>query len=501
MFVGMKKIFWGIGLFLIGLVVGAVVYAMAFAPTSFVPPLKVIGDVEQPLSVQDLRSLGQSGSVTAQNIAYQAVPMSEVLQQACPMGNPQEIHLVSNLDGFSAVLAYADINECYITFTPDNGWEAVNPKHPNSSNAKFLSEIRVVTELNNPATGFSVISADADLAHTTPGQLLTKTLQLYPYHEGASVAQHDGKDYSSQVVTWRRMFNINDLTPLKDNVSLMAVNAEGASVITTDAAGYFEVRDNSVNYLQTTSRTTLENIKGVIVHPPAANISDTFYAARHYLENKEPLLIVIIDGLTYQQYATVADNDSISWLKKIGAPVQAVGVYPADYQTGLRAILTGYAAQDSDEDNISNIFALAKELNLKAVFLDAAPDDGSLATSYALTENAVDYQNIHGSADDVLPMLTEEAIQQQPALLVLRFHNVAQARSASGPNTEASISAISVVDQCLEDISARWSGQLIITGAQSTGLVSTIDAPKEDLPQYLNSEVMFIPYWRLGTER
>lgn len=483
----------GVCLVLLGLVAGGAVAGIALRSPGHIPPLKVTGDVANVLTLQDPDNLGQMEKITFQGAGYRAVRLADIIAAAGPSADAGQIHLVG-LDGFAPAVKAADIQDCYIAFTAKNGWEAVNPKHPNSSNTKFLTEIVVVAEDGGNGSSFNVIDRETDLAQITPGQLLTRPLTLYPYDEGKAVAQKDGKDYEVQVFTRRRVFKISELTPLGAG-DILLVTGENGDQLLTDDSGYFEVKDNYINYLQPDTRTRLERVKGVVVRPPAASITDAYYDGRRYLDSGDKVLLVVLDGLAYRQYSYAAANGCAPFLQHAGQAAQACGVFPPAKNVALAALLTGKAPAENgvaaaEEHTLKapSIFAEADRLNKKALFLDTAPTP--LGTETAPV--AIKDQNADGGADDELHEAALAALEQGCDLLTLRFGGIEDAGRRYGPLAPETMQAISATDKYLSEIAGRWPGKVIVAGAQGAG-----SGGSSEVQESFNSDNMFVPYWRL----
>lgn len=464
-----------------------------FRNHSHIPPLKVIGDVKNVLTLQDPGSLGEMEKLTFQGSKYQAVKLADIITKACPLANAGQLYL-AGLDGFTSAIMTADIDDCYIAFTAKNGWEAINLNHPNSSNVKFLTEIVVVSDDSSKSFSFNVIDPETNLVQVTPGQLLTGTLTLYPYVEGKSVVQNGGKEYETQVFTRRRVFKISDLIALQDGDLLLAMGEKGECRLVDDG-GYFEVMDNYINYLQPDTRTKLEKVKGVIVHPPAASITDAYYDVLHYLDSGDKTLVIVLNGLTYQQYSYAVANGYGPFLKNTGKAVQACGVYPVENNVGLAALLTGKAPQENGVVTANDhtlqapsIFAETNKLHKKAVFLDTAQKQ--LETE--IEPVTITDQNADGSADDELFKAALATLEHGCDLMVLRFHGIEDSGQLHGQLAQETMLSISVTDKYLSEIVSRWPGTVIVTGTQRT-ISGELGGSQENF----KSEMMFVPYLRI----
>lgn len=483
----------GICLGLLGLTIGWAARGAVFGSHGYIPPLKVIGDVSDVLTLRETNRVGKLQKIIFQGGRYQAVKLADLIAAAGPLADAKQLYLVG-LDGFTSAIKADEIDDCYISFTAKNGWEAINLSHPNSSNVKLLTEIVVVSDGSGKNFAFGVIDPATDLVQITPGQLLTRSLTLYPYSEGQAVAPSGGKDHETQVFTRRRVFKASDLTPLQDGEMLLVMGARGEYRLVDDS-GYFEVRDNHVDYLQPETRTELENVRGVIVRPPAASIMDAYYEARHYLESGAKLLVVILDGLTYRQYSVAAANGDAPFLQNAGKAVQACGVYPPENNVSLAALLTGKAPAENGiiaegDHNLQtpSIFAEADRLNKKAVFLDGAQK----LLDTEVQPVSISDQNSDGSADDELLEATMAHLEKGADLIVVRLGGIDESRRRYGASAGETSRAVRASDRYLAEIAGRWPGKVIVTGTQSAG-----SGEATEFQESFSSEVMFVPYWRL----
>ena len=311
---------------LLGFIIGSLVFGVFRQTPGYIPPLKIVGDVARVIKLEDPQQLGKLQAINFDGHKYRAIKLTDIITAAQPIAIPEQIYLVGS-DGFTSSLPAQGLEKSYIAFTAQNGWEAINLNHPVNSNAKMLKEIVIVSGESSPHFGLTVINLEKELARITPGQLYTRTLLQYPYPEGQAAIKNQGKNYTASVYTQRRVFRLADLTPVQDGAMLLLMGADGEYRY-LENRGYFELKENYVNYLELDERSRLEKIAGVIVNPPPASIMDTYYDARHYLENGQKVLVVVGNGLTYSRYIQALEKGRLSFLKNAAPAVKAVGVYP-----------------------------------------------------------------------------------------------------------------------------------------------------------------------------
>jgi hypothetical protein len=271
----MNRRYWllAISLGLLGFVIGSLVFGTFRQNPGYIPPLKVVGDVARVVKLEDLKQLGKLHDVSYDGHKYKAIKLIDIITAAQPIAAPEQIYLVGS-DGFTSAFPAQGLEESYITFTAQNGWEAINLNHPMNSNAKMLKEIVIVSDDSSRHFGLRVINAEKELARVTPGQLYTRTLLEYPYAEGQAAVENEGKTYASSVYTRRKVFRLSDLTPVPEGEMILVMGAHGEQHFLANR-GYFELKDNYINYLDIEQRSQIEEVKVVIVNPPATGITDT----------------------------------------------------------------------------------------------------------------------------------------------------------------------------------------------------------------------------------
>lgn len=456
--------------------IGGLAFGAAGQRSGYIPPLKIVGDVAKTVKLEDLSWMGKAERFAFQGENYRGIKLVDLIREAEPLAKPGQLYLAGS-DGFTSAIKAEGIEKCYITFTAKNGWEAINLNHPISSNAKLLKEIVVVAD-SSPDFGLTVINQDADLISVTPGQLYTRVLREYFYPEGQSSVQNEGKVYETAVYTKRRVFQLGDLTPVGEGELVLVIGADGEHRL-VDNSGYFELKDNYINYFQVDSRSQVERVQGVMVDPPAASIMDTYYDARHFLESGEKVIVIVLDGLTYNRYTAGVEKGELPFFKKMGTATKAAGVYPPAANVWLAAMITGkfpgengvVSSKDQDLKEPS-LFAVAAELNKRALLLDA----GQKILNTEVEPVICSDQNASGTADDELYAVTLEQFDKRYDLVIVHFQGIA----ASGKRYIESLRAL---DQYLEGIVTSWPGRVIVTAGP--GGVS----------KAFCCETMFVPYW------
>lgn len=476
-----------IGLCLLGFVIGGLVFGIYRQTPGYIPPLKVVGDVALVVKLEDPKQMSKLHDVSYDGHKYRAIKLMDIIETAQPIASPEQIYLVGS-DGFTSALSAQGLDESYITFTAKNGWEAINLNHPVNSNVKMLQEIVVVSDGSSPNFGLTFINPDNDLITITPGQLYIRTVLNYPYAEGKASVENGGKTYTSSVYTRRKVFKLADLVPSMKGDRMLVIGAGGEHRF-LEPRGYLELKDNYINYLQPEEHCQIDKLQGVIIDPPTASIMDAYYDARHFLENGEKVLLVVLDGFTYSQYTGAIENGHAPFLKRMAPAVKATGVYPQESKVWMAAILSGVDPKENgvvtekDQDlKVPSLFATAGQLKKQALLLHSGPRMLNTEVEALL----LNHQNTDGSADDELYTMVVDKLELSYDLLVIRFQSIAFNRERHGNEAEPTLAAITANDKYLEEIAARWPGRVIIIGS-----------PGERLERNFTCTSVFVPYLRL----
>jgi hypothetical protein len=472
-----------ISLGLLGFVIGSFVFGTYQQTPGHIPPLKVVGDVARVVKLQDLKQLGKLHDISYDGHKYQAIQLTDIITAAQPIAAPGQIYLVGS-DGFTSSFPAKGLEKSYITFTAQNGWEAINLNHPVSSNAKMMKEIVIVSDGSSRNFDLTIINPEKELSRITPGRLHTRTLLHYPYAEGQATIENQGKTYETWVYTQRKVFRLADLTPIPDGEMMLVMGANGEHRF-LENRGYFQLKDNYINYLDLDERSQLEEVKGVIVNPPATSIMDTYYDARHYLENGDKVLVIVLDGLTYSRYTNAMEKGQMPFLKNTGLAEKAVGVYPLENNVWLAAMITGTAPEENgvisakaQDLKVPSLFAVAEQVQKRAMLLHSGPK----LLNTEIEAQLIDNKNVSKTADDELYAATLDKLEQGYDLLIVRFQDIAASSENKGEKAESTRASIIATDKHLQEIVNRWPGKVIITGTPGSAA------------QEFTVDTMFVPY-------
>ncbi len=448
------------------------------------PPLTIIGDVETVLNVPNLEEAGHVKKIRLESGLFRGVSLKELLSKAKPQ-NAGKIYIVAN-DGFTAALDANSLEESYITFSPKNGWELINLRHPKSSNVKMIQEIIVVAGKSPQTNSFTVISGTKTL-NTTVGKMYTRVLTSYPYFEGRASLEHGGKNYKSEIYTRRRAFKMKDLLPLEDSAQMMLFGGKGDCLLADDG-GFYQLVGNRIDYIHPEEREKLEDVRFVVIDPPAKGIADVYDDVQHYLENGENVLMLLLEGVDYGQYEAAIKEGRMSFLRKKGVVSPALGFYPFETRLWLEAILTGVTpSQNSVEKDgkpkTETLFDLCKTLGKPAILL------GNEMILDIDEQVVVKDGNANSSIDDEIYKELKNKIPEGYGLVIANFHpfkpfSSKKVKDASGGES------LGKIDSYIQELASLWSGKIIVTALPSSN---------EEEDKKYSAEKLFIPYMLLNT--
>ncbi len=459
------------------------------AMQGYVPTFRVTGDVEQPLLLGSLEEFPASGLERDKKIG-KTVSLSEIIARAMPMTENYSVLLIGD-DGLTAEVEGSSIADCHITFSTRNAWEAINPKHPVSSNIKRIKEIVVVSVGDSASLGLSIIEQTGNLELITPGELYKTPLLDFPVFEGKSTIEHEGKVNTTSIFTRRKMVALKDLGYVSEGDSLMAVGRDGGqSLIYRE--GYLELKGNSIDYVFPNLKDRVEDLAGIIKNPPGASNMDAYHDAAHFLDRDENVLIIVLDGFGYHQYSHALQNGYISFLKGIGRAKMAFSVYTPVTNAGLAALLTGRPPSENGVHTRKEMDVLTPSILEYAIQKgkEAIMVEGNIKILNLEVEPILNIdKNSNGSIDDEIRDKALGKMSEGPNLMVVHFHGIDDSGHSYGDISPETMERIKVTDGYVNELVSGWSGKVIITADH--GMHSVPDGGSHGEFRY---EDMIVPY-------
>lgn len=480
-------------LFLVALafIIGRVSIGKANTQISYIPPLKIVGDVEEVVTLRDFNEDFDKKTIDKRDKDIEGINLEDLILASKPLSEENDILLVG-MDGLTSKIKAKDLEESYITFTEDYGWESVNYNHPISSNVKYLKEIVVICKEDRLDVGLNIIDNKTNIQNITPGGILASTNTLSSYFEGESQVQNNNKEYGVQVYTQRRTFKLTDVLKEDIDIKQAIVMGEKGGYKNFSHKGYFEINENYIDYVAEDGKEKIERVKGVILNPPNASIMDGHYDAAHYLENDENVLFIFMDGFGYHQYEHTLDKNLIPFLATQDKAKEATTVYRPVTNAGFAAMITGQPpiesgvySRDQREFKVDSIFKVAKDLNKKTILVQGPV--GILNTEVPPTLNLD--KDGDGYADNEVFQCALDAVNDDYDFVFVHFKSIDMSGHTNGDLAEETLNRIAKTDEYISKLVANWEGRVIITADH--GMHSTKDGGDHGEFRY---EDMIVPY-------
>lgn len=453
----------------------------------YVPVLKVVGDVQNSFSIKSINDMDNT-EINCRDRKVKAFNLRDIVAKSAPLSEDHKVLLIGD-DGLTADINGASLDGCYVAFTRENGWEAINKLHPVSSNIKRIKEIAVVSEDKSPDYGVAIVSPDKDILNLSCGQMLSRDLTIHPYFEGKSSVEKDGQVYQAGIYTSHRVIKLKDLVSFSSGVIVMG--EEGGYAL-DDGDGYLELKDNSINYVSSDMKSSVEKVRGIMVDAPNSSVMDTYYDALHYIENGENVLIIYIDGFGYHQYKYAMEREYAPFMKTLPAAKKVSTVYTPVTNAGFAAMISGKSPAESGvysraqkSLNVPTIFDSVKKMGKKSLLVESNIKILNTEVEPKLNMD----NNSNGTSEDEIYETVMSNIDEGYNLMLVHFHSFDDAGHSYGDIHEKTMERIKVIDGYVKDMVEKWRGKVIIVSDH--GMHSTEDGGSHG--SFRNTD-MFVPY-------
>ena len=476
---------WKIALILA--LITAAVLAILLAQPHYQASFVVTGDVAEVLTVESMEGFDTT-TVVRDGKRYTGIALSNLVDAAQPVAAENTV-VIRGSDGLLAEVDANQLQGMHVVYTAQNGWEMINDFHPPSSNIKNIAEVWVVAKHTVREIAVNVIKADENLVSLTPGQFFMQQTAFAPLFHGESEVDVQDEGYHVAVYTERRYLDVADIAPNAQSVLVMG--DEGGYAY--DASpGRITLIGNTLYYVCSDGKTSMENVRGVLIDPPSASNMDAFQEAINNVDNGVRTMVVLVDGFAYHQYTYAAENGIAPFIASLGDAKMATSVYKPVTHAGLSAMLTGQPPCDNgiyqrgmSELKVPDIFARMSALNKTSAYIEGSIN--IVDTSQKATLNAD--RDGDGLTDDEVFESAMEAIASEADFLFVHFHGVDDLGHDYGDIAQPVMAKITEVDGYLQALAAEFSGRLIIT--TDHGMHSTADGGSHGVFRY---EDIIIPY-------
>lgn len=425
--------------------------------------LEIWGDVESvsSIGVQNDYNIEQ---VEYDGVALNGISLEELINDASPLVEDYDV-LFFTTDGLYSRISGDDLSGCYIVspINGKNGWEAINTTHPISSNMKWITRIAVVSNELACDNDFSIITQDQLICSLSPGNLLCGEYRMDVVKGGESSQVVDGK---SKTASQYNVYKTVDLEQYIDgNASLpsrVLVLGEDGGHAYDDGLGDIRIDKNSITYVFSDGETLMKNARGILLDPPQNSITDATKDAIAALGDHKRAMIIVLDGVSYNQYVQACDDGQFSFIKQLDAD-KASSVFTPVTNAGLSAILTGVGPDENgvwyrqSELLSDDVFKKATDIGKTSVYVEG--DKTIVNTSITPSLNT-DLNGDGTNDDEVFEDIMDKVTADESDLYVVHFHGVDDAKHAG--DVEGTNEALIRQDGYVKQLVESFDGQVII---------------------------------------
>ncbi|MGI6366306.1 MAG: alkaline phosphatase family protein [Bacillota bacterium] len=457
-------------------------------------PLSILGDVGNPLTIASLAEAPATRMLEYREETIQVIPLGQLIQEAEPWGDKYEILFIA-ADGFSAVIGNEDLAECYLAQSRENGWEAINLRHPVSSNIKRIEEIVIVSRDLPVDNCFSIIEPGRNIARLSAGYLYKNGYSIVSTVRGTATVEHQGQELTATTYYRQKVIDIEDYVNLAGRDSVLVIGEKGETEVFRQD-GRFLLADNGLGYLAG-DELVIPRAKGIVLNPPERRITDVYSDALAAMEEGIPLLLILVDGLGYHQYQHASAQGYTPFLDTLPEPELAMSVYPSITAANLAASLSGALPHVNGVlDNRT------RQLDVPTFFERSSKEGkamtavwGPVGTIQLEIEPVLNVdRNGDGSTDDEKTDYALGVIAEDYDLLFVHYKDVDSAGQDFGDLHQLTLEEIRETDEYIRQLVEKWRGRVLIYADH--GMYATETGGSHGA---LASESMFTPYWLFET--
>ncbi len=466
------------------------------AEKTSLPSVKILGDVSKVESFNETWENCEKQKIEYKDEEIEGIDISGFINELEPVYDEYTVYLRAN-DGFMINFDMEGIENTYLAYSEKDGWVYISDKHPVNSGIKNIDEIRIVStkESKRNDFGLNIIVGDKTYNYTI-GELYKKDYSIYPYSDGVSSKNYDGEEYSVEVLEEKKVLKLEDLIEEEvDNILVM--DEQGNYEFCSSVNGFIEITENTVNFIIPEEHKVFTNIKGIMVNPPATSVMDTYNDSLYYLEKNTDVMVLFIDGFSYNQYEKYTKDYPNCNIAKYQKAVKANTIFKPVTNSGFAAMITGEPPvkngvlnREYRELKIDTIFDKAEELGKKSALIEG--DIKILDTSIEPVLN-LDLNDNGYNDDEVYQSALKEF---DTDFLLVHFHGLDDLGHDYGPNGEETIERFIILDQYVGDLVNKWEGKVIIIADH--GMHETSEGGNHG---EFRNEDMYIPYIVINGEK
>jgi hypothetical protein len=467
-------------------------YFIPYSPwqdRGYMPSVFIKGDVSRVLELEE-EILKQYGNKSDGNGNTGLISLKEMISMAGPASSHFSVYIIAS-DGRTAELQGDQLQDSYIGFGSQNGWEAINPGHPVSSNIKDIREIIVALEERHDDFGLNIINMEENITFITPGNAYLSAARDLG-SGGTSFKGSGDEKLEASAFQEKYIVGLEELTSLHPE-TIMLMGARGEYVfLEYDSSMFFEVDGNRFSYNGAYGEDSIDDLKGVVLDPTASSIMDVYHDTLGFTGNDSSVLLIITDGMGYHQYEYAVEKGHAPFLGSISKASMALSVYQPVTNAGLAAMLTGRPPSEngiySRKQRIPEVPTIMGEmLEQERAALLIEGDIQVIKTE--LEASLHSDRDSDGTIDDEIFEAAMENLEEGADFMAVHFHSIDDSGHGSGDLSPETMERIKIIDSYISQLVWGWQGKVIITSDH--GMHSTSGGGDHGQFRY---EDMVVPY-------
>ncbi|MFI3237463.1 MAG: alkaline phosphatase family protein [Lachnospiraceae bacterium] len=485
-----KKIICTIASIVLIIVVGVVGYLVGSQQTGFQPSFRVIGDIDEEIIIESLKDY-ELTSFSYSDETIKGVSIHTLIDSSTLLDANSNI-LIVGADGFASEISYQSAAESYIVFSKENGWEIMNVNHPPSCDIKNIKEIVVVSAEETSNYVFSVFTENENLYGKTIGQMYLDITTSYYSFEGTSKIN----DNFVTVYMPHTIFDMQDMMQKYEvdeaYTSTGMLFLDDGSIVQVPLDGYIELDGCDINYVSYDTEYEYLDVGGMYLGDPVGYLGDVYYDMEHYLTSGKNVMLLYVDGFSYEMYEKSLEMDIIPNLAT-GDVRKVVTVYKSVTNAGFATMITGQTpningvhSRDERALLVDSIFQIALDEDIPTAFLEAS--------TQILDTEIKPSLNVNG--DESILQETIEAVYAGNEFIFTHTHQLDEMGHSYGPYDDRLYDYLEMFDEYLGEIMECFEGEIYITSDH--GMHKTAEGGDHGSLRY---EDMIIPIIHINTEK
>lgn len=250
----------------------------------------------------------------------------------------------------------------------------------------------------------------------------------------------------------------------EDITENIAVITDDGSINIISSDIYLDRSKRSI-YVFNNNRRKIEDVKGIYLSDEFYSNRDAYLHTIDYLDRDKKIMIILLDGFSYEQYKVAKKMRLIPYLSQYFVN-EALTVYKPVTNAGFAAIITGETPVINGIHDRSHralhapsIFDYTLKNNKKAILLEA---DMKILNTEIEPELHIDI-NKDGDIDDEIYQTALEISNEDYDLIFIHFHGIDDRGHNYGPLSDETMKYIDKVDKYVKDINEVWENAIIVT--------------------------------------